>query len=147
MSGRIVSFDELNRVLTHPFNDPNADVDYVEGLFLEENQRIHELLKQHLTLLGDFDQDETDDNNADFWIPKGGGITRCISVTLTSRKMWSESLIFLIQSFLKSLSKDYLVFVDSGFELEQPIYLLITKDEVIGSAENPCWLEPFGLRP
>ncbi len=146
MNAVIVPFEELNALLTCPFNDPKSELDYSEKTFLDETQQMHESLKHKLKLLGDFDEDEMDDDNADFWMPKGGGITRCISVTLTSHKMWTECLISLIQSFLKSIPKDYLVYVDSSLDLEQPIYLLITKDRVVGSSENPQWLAPLGFR-
>lgn len=147
MSTQIVSFDQINALLARPFNDPKSETNYSEKSFLEENQRMHAELKHRLALLGDFDEDETDDDDADFWMSKGGGITRCISVTLTSRKMWTENLIALTQSFLRSIPKDYLVYVDSSLNLEQPIFLLVTKDCVMGFAENLRWLAPFGFRP
>jgi hypothetical protein len=146
MSHRIISFSELNAILAHPFNDPKSDIGYSEKIFLEESRKVHDALREKLELLGDFDKDETDDDCADFWM-QGGGITRCISVTLTSRAMWNDNLIPLIQSFLKSTSKDYLVYIDSSFELDQPFFILVTKDSVLGYAENPQWLRPFGFNP
>jgi len=142
---RIVPFDELNALLEQPFNDPAADPNFDEERFCQENSDMHQSLQQKLETMGRFDEDETDDDDADFWMQESDDVTRCISVTLTSRKMWNESLISLIQSFLQTLPEDYLVYVDSSLDLEEPIYIIVTKNEVLGSADQKQSLVSFGF--
>ncbi len=142
---RIVSFDVLNALLEESIFKPSALPNYDEEKFLKECSDVRGARKARLSILGRFDEDELDNDDADFWMQKSDGVSRCISVTLTSSKMRNDSLVPLIQSFLQTLSQNYLVYVDSSLDLDDPIYLAITKNEVLGSADKGLSLEPFGF--
>lgn len=135
----------MDAFLGKPFNDPTLEEGYCESDFLKESSEAFSKLRRCLETVGKFDKNETNGDPADFWMQNSGGITRTLSVTLTSRKLWNDALIPLIQSFLNGLPKDYLVYIDSDFDLEEMIFILVMKDQALGNAENRKSLKPFGF--
>src|SRR5687767_7208279 len=93
---RCISKEELDRLLDRPYNPPEICDDREKKVFHDEYWATHHRCMDALMTLGTHDAF----GDGDFCMNEDWYLSRGISVTLTSRKLWRMELIPLIQMVL-----------------------------------------------
>lgn len=127
---RLVSDSEFD-VLHRQFNPPAISETFSEQDFCDEYWSCHRVVEQALEILGRHNIY----GEGDFCMNDDYGHSRHIAVSINSKRLWRRELIPLIQSALKGLSEDYVVWLSHDDLDESEFHILVWKDRAAGYFE------------
>jgi hypothetical protein len=109
--------------------------------FREECANVRALLREQLGHFG-----EIDSGDADFLMGPDHSSDRAIGIVTKSPAVFEPGVIGAVKNVLAKVDQDFLVYFDGEYDPGEGFYICITKaEEVLGYAENPQLLEPFGF--
>lgn len=138
---RLNSYKELSHFFDEPFNTPTFTESFTEDDFEQEYLGIYNKMRERLSILGticDFDE------SGIHFGPLSS--SRAISITLDSEEVFRPEFLYALQALLISSNEEYAVCIDGEYAPgEGTFYIFVTKDRVLGYADDPSSLKPFGF--
>jgi hypothetical protein len=140
---RVNRIEEIDPLLEKPYNKPIFSDESAKERYREEYEEADSLVRSKLMTLGEIDAF----GHKEFSMGNPWNSSRKIGVTVNTAALFDEELIGLLKAAIDELTTDYLILLSGEYEPgEGTFYICITKaEEVLGYAENPELLEPFGF--
>ena len=132
MKLRLANRFEIDSFFQEAFNPPIYDTEFTEADFDDEYWKTHAAVRIKLQEIGKF----SNLGVGDFAMNESRGVSRWLSVDLTTTRMWSKLLINAVSSALSTIQQDYMVYVSHELPEYPLFHLLIAKDESLGCCED-----------
>lgn len=131
---------DIDRAFETAYNPPPIAGAADEDAFTDEYWSAHGCVTQCLAAFGR----ENDYGEGDFTMNQDFGLSRSISVELSSKCLWKPAVIESLQRTLRELPESYRVFISHGLLDEPDLYLLIERDRAAGFCSDASVLSHFG---
>ncbi len=137
---------KVEEMLSTRFNPAILNSDEDEAIWREEYWDTHAILRAQLEGKWRYDPGFAD-SSGDFTMNDDYGNGRFLAVEVRTKKMLNKELIEGMKAFLAKLPTAYCIYVDCDIDNDcDEVTIIITKDNVIGSIENPKTARKLGFR-
>jgi hypothetical protein len=139
---QLVSREEFDDWCSRPFNPPKIATTHDKDLFFIEYWNCHSRIKGVLEALGRHDPV----GDADFCMNDDAVVSRVISLTITSERLFTPAFVELSQRALRELPADYELWVTHDLLERELFFLAIFSDSVRGYFPKPEDVSLFSLK-